>query len=142
MKDWCLIKNTWVVTWRSWRSPPATGKLSTPLQNHCRHPTGHLMVKSLIYNSEGLMYHFDLATRQPTVLPTGDVKNNNNDHVLSFDGKMLALSSGVQSLGGSDRLYSPCIWRYTYSNHAKRTILLPRLVTRWQIPCFHRAAQQ
>jgi TolB protein len=57
--------------------------------------------KRLIYNSEGLMYNFDLATRQPTVLPTGEVKNNNNDHVLSFDGKMLALSSGVQSLGGS-----------------------------------------
>ena len=57
--------------------------------------------KSLIYNSEGLMYNFDLASRQPKVIPTGDVKNNNNDHVLSFDGKMLGLSSGVQSLGGS-----------------------------------------
>jgi TolB protein len=33
--------------------------------------------KSLIYNSDGLMYNFDLATRQPAVLPTGDVKNNN-----------------------------------------------------------------
>lgn len=57
--------------------------------------------KTLIYNSEGLIYKFDLASRQPTVLPTGDVKNNNNDHVLSFDGKMLGLSSGVQALGGS-----------------------------------------
>ena len=57
--------------------------------------------KSLIYNSEGLMYRFDLATRQPSVIPTGDVKNNNNDHVLSFDGKMLLLSSGVSALGGS-----------------------------------------
>ncbi|GEO10918.1 TolB family protein [Segetibacter aerophilus] len=57
--------------------------------------------KSLIYNSEGLMYNFNLATRQPSVIPTGDVKNNNNDHVLSFDGKMLLLSSGVAALGGS-----------------------------------------
>lgn len=57
--------------------------------------------KSLIYNSDGLMYNFDLASRQPKVLNTGDVKNNNNDHVLSFDGKMLGLSSGVQELGGS-----------------------------------------
>ncbi|MFD1468671.1 biopolymer transporter TolR [Hymenobacter caeli] len=55
----------------------------------------------LVYNSEGLMYNFDLATRQPTPLPTGDVKNNNNDHVLSFDGKQLGLSSGVEKLGGS-----------------------------------------
>ena len=57
--------------------------------------------KSLIYNSEGLMYNFDLATRKPSLLPTGEVKNNNNDHVLSFDGKMLGLSSGVRDLGGS-----------------------------------------
>jgi hypothetical protein len=57
--------------------------------------------KSLIYNSEGLMYTFDIASRKPQVLNTGDVKNNNNDHVLSFDGKMLGLSSGVEKLGGS-----------------------------------------
>ena len=42
-----------------------------------------------------------LISRQPHLLNTGEVKNNNNDHVLSFDGKMLGLSSGVQSLGGS-----------------------------------------
>lgn len=57
--------------------------------------------KSLVYNCEGLMYNFDLDTRQPAVIPTGAVKNNNNDHVLSFDGKMLGLSSGVDKLGGS-----------------------------------------
>lgn len=57
--------------------------------------------KSLIYNNGGLMYNFDLASRQPAVLPTGDVKNNNNDHVLSFGGAMLGLSSGVDKLGGS-----------------------------------------
>ncbi|WP_347158086.1 TolB family protein [Pontibacter chitinilyticus] len=57
--------------------------------------------KSLIYNSDGLMYTFDLDTRQPTQLNTGTVTNNNNDHVLSFGGKMLGLSSGVEKLGGS-----------------------------------------
>ncbi len=57
--------------------------------------------KKLIYNSDGLIYTFDLATRTPKVLNTGEVKNNNNDHVLSFDNKMLALSSGVKELGGS-----------------------------------------
>ncbi len=50
--------------------------------------------KTLLYNSQGLMYKFDLATSKPTVLNTGAVKENNNDHVLSFDGKMLGLSSG------------------------------------------------
>jgi hypothetical protein len=57
--------------------------------------------KSLIYNGGGLMYNLDLATRKPTVINTGSIKNNNNDHVISFDGKMLGLSSGVKELGGS-----------------------------------------
>lgn len=57
--------------------------------------------KTLLYNSDGLMYTFNLASRKPSVLNTGEVKNNNNDHVLSFDGKMLGLSSGVKELGGS-----------------------------------------
>ncbi|MBE7169628.1 MAG: TolB family protein [Williamsia sp.] len=57
--------------------------------------------KGLIYNSEGAIYRFDLASRQPQLVNTGEVKNNNNDHVISFDGKMLGLSSGVQQLGGS-----------------------------------------
>lgn len=58
--------------------------------------------KTLIYNdSKGLIYTFDLATRKPKLLNTGSVKSNNNDHVLSFDGKMIGLSSSVKDLGGS-----------------------------------------
>jgi TolB protein len=58
--------------------------------------------KSLIFNdSKGLLYNFDLASRTPVLLNTGNIKNNNNDHVLSFDGKMIGLSSNVKELGGS-----------------------------------------
>ena len=58
--------------------------------------------KSLIYNgNDGLIYNFDLATRKPTLVNTGHVVKNNNDHVISFDGKMLGLSSSVKELGGS-----------------------------------------
>ncbi|GAB3976637.1 SMP-30/gluconolactonase/LRE family protein [Spirosoma terrae] len=57
--------------------------------------------KTLLYNGQGVLYTFDLASKQQTVLNTGTVKNNNNDHVLSFDGKMIGLSSGVKELGGS-----------------------------------------
>ena len=58
--------------------------------------------KSLIFNdNKGLLYTFDLATHKPTVLNTGNVKLNNNDHVLSFDGKMIGLSSNEKGLGGS-----------------------------------------
>lgn len=49
--------------------------------------------KYLLYNSEGLIYKLDLSTNTPQVLNTDFVKQNNNDHVISFDGKMLGLSS-------------------------------------------------
>lgn len=49
--------------------------------------------RSLIYNSEGLIYQLQLADKTISVLPTGAVQQNNNDHVISFDGKWLGLSS-------------------------------------------------
>ncbi|HEV8431266.1 MAG TPA: hypothetical protein VGQ41_25425 [Pyrinomonadaceae bacterium] len=48
--------------------------------------------KALIYNRNGRLYRFDLAKKTPAVIDTGFAVNNNNDHVLSFDGKMLAIS--------------------------------------------------
>ena len=58
--------------------------------------------KSLIFNdARGVIYNFDLATRTPSAIKTGTVTNNNNDHVLSFDGRRLGLSSWVKELGGS-----------------------------------------
>jgi hypothetical protein len=56
---------------------------------------------SLIYNAGGSLYQFDLATKKPTVINTGIAKANNNDHVLSFDGSMLAISSGEGEKGAS-----------------------------------------
>lgn len=49
--------------------------------------------KSLLYNKAGAIYRLDLKSLKPVALNTGEVKNNNNDHVISFDGKMLGLSS-------------------------------------------------
>lgn len=49
--------------------------------------------KALIYNSNGLIYRFDLKTLKPNAVNTGKIKSNNNDHVISFDGSMLGLSS-------------------------------------------------
>ena len=48
--------------------------------------------KALIYNSRGLLYRFDLADRRPVAVNTGFATSNNNDHVLSFDGRTLAIS--------------------------------------------------
>lgn len=49
--------------------------------------------KNLVYNMKGLMYRFNLENKTTEVINTGSVKNNNNDHVISFDGKMLGLSA-------------------------------------------------
>ena len=58
--------------------------------------------KSLIFNNaKGLLFNFDLASRKPVQINTGTVTSNNNDHVISFDGKMLGLSNFVKDLGGS-----------------------------------------
>jgi TolB protein len=48
--------------------------------------------RALIYNSKGRLYRLDLATHSPSEINTGFAVNNNNDHVLSFDGKMLGIS--------------------------------------------------
>ena len=52
-------------------------------------------------NSKGILQKFDLASKKMEDVNTGDVKSNNNDHVISFDGKMFGLSSFVKDLGGS-----------------------------------------
>lgn len=58
--------------------------------------------KALIFNDDkGLINRFDLASKTISVINTGTVTNNNNDHVISFDGNMLGLSSSVNKLGGS-----------------------------------------
>jgi TolB protein len=62
--------------------------------------------RALLYNERGRMYRFDLATRAPTLIETGPVTSNNNDHVLSFDGRMLGLSSQVAAEGNRSFVYT------------------------------------
>lgn len=57
--------------------------------------------KTLIYNSEGLLYNFDLATNTPSVMDTGFANRNNNDHVISFDGKQIGISHHGGANGSS-----------------------------------------
>jgi len=58
--------------------------------------------KFLIYNSGGKLYKFDLAKGKPEVIESGIAINNNNDHGISFDGKMLAVSNAVEENGKSN----------------------------------------
>jgi TolB protein len=52
--------------------------------------------KALIYNRNGRLYRFDLASGTPTEINTAFATSNNNDHVLSFNGKQLAISNHIK----------------------------------------------
>jgi TolB protein len=69
-------------------------------------PNWTLDGKSLIYNSEGKLYLFDLATRTAAVLDTGFATRNNNDHVLTFDGKTLGISHHSADDNGRSVIYT------------------------------------
>lgn len=47
----------------------------------------------IIYSRQGILKKYDLASKKSSTIPTKSVIENRIDHVLSFDGKMLAFSS-------------------------------------------------
>jgi len=61
--------------------------------------------KKLIYNSKGHLYQFDIENYSITPLNTGFATNNNNDHVLSFDGTLLGISHHNREDGGASTIY-------------------------------------
>jgi Tol biopolymer transport system component len=81
--------------------------------------------RTLIFNvsgpgpAKGLLRNFDVVSREVTPLDTGFGIRNNNDHVLSFDGRQLAISHHAEedegrsviytlpSLGGTPRRVTP-----------------------------------
>ena len=60
--------------------------------------------KTLIFNSNGLIYTIPVEGGQPQLLDTGEAKKCNNDHGLSLDGKFLAVSS-QHAPDGKSRIY-------------------------------------
>jgi Tol biopolymer transport system component len=61
--------------------------------------------RQLIYNSKGNLYTYDLETNTIDLLNTGFADNNNNDHVLTFDGSLIGLSHHAESEDGRSTLY-------------------------------------
>src|SRR4029079_8068688 len=49
---------------------------------------------------------FDLETKKPTPIDTGRATANNNDHVLSFDGRLIGISNHTPELGGTSIVYT------------------------------------
>jgi len=68
--------------------------------------------RTIIYNlsgsgpNKGLLRTFDLETGSVTPLETAFAIHNNNDHVLSFDGRQLAISHHSPDDGGRSVIYT------------------------------------
>jgi TolB protein len=60
--------------------------------------------KRIIYNSLGRIYSFDIATLESTVINSGYTTQCNNDHVLSPDNSLIAVSHHTQE-DGQSRIY-------------------------------------
>jgi len=62
--------------------------------------------KNLIFNQDGSIFKIPVDGGTPEKINTGTADRNNNDHGISFDGKMLAISSHRQGLtGGGSTIY-------------------------------------
>ncbi len=60
--------------------------------------------KTLIYNSNGLLYKIPVKGGEPELIPTDFAKKINNDHGISPDGKQLVISDQTET--GSSLIYS------------------------------------
>ena len=62
--------------------------------------------KKLLFNENGSLYTIPIEGGTPEKINTGSANNINNDHGISFDGKMLAISNQRAGLpGGGSTVY-------------------------------------
>ena len=63
--------------------------------------------KKLLFNEGGSLYTIPVNGGTPEKLNTGTIAGINNDHLISFDGKMIAISSNRAGLsGGGSTVYT------------------------------------
>ncbi|MCF6359087.1 MAG: biopolymer transporter TolR, partial [Draconibacterium sp.] len=68
-------------------------------KTHIEAPNWSRNGKYLIYNSAGKLYKFNLKNSAVSEIETDFATSNNNDHGISFDGKMLAISNHLEENG-------------------------------------------
>ena len=68
-------------------------------------PNWTLDGKTLIYNSKGLLFNFDIKSGKSSVLDSGFATSNNNDHVLSWSGKLIGISHHVAEEKNNSTIY-------------------------------------
>lgn len=62
--------------------------------------------QALIYNSNGLLYRFGLKQGTIDEIDTGFADQNNNDHVISFDGTRIGISHHPEEHDGVSIIYT------------------------------------
>jgi TolB protein len=98
-------------------------QIVTRLKQHIEAPNWSPAGDTLLFNSGGKLYSIPVKGGSPSLIPTGEANNCNNDHGFSADGKWIALSHNtvdrgsliyiVPSEGGSPRLVTklgPSYW--------------------------------
>ncbi|WP_422080508.1 TolB family protein [Ulvibacterium sp.] len=78
-------------------------------QAHFEAPNWSLDGSYFIINQNGLLYKVAVDGSTKKLLPTGNLKNCNNDHGISFDGTLLAISNNDKIEGatsGTSRIYT------------------------------------
>ncbi len=62
--------------------------------------------EQLLFNANGSLYTIPVSGGTPSILNTGDANAINNDHGISFDGKLLAISNSRPGMnGGGSSVY-------------------------------------
>ncbi len=103
------------------------------LQKHLEAPNWTKDGKYIIYNSDGLLYRYDLGTGEHSQIDTGDITACNNDHVLSPNGKEIAISSMAPGTDLNVQGYNSYIYILPISGGAPRKItpLSPSFLHGW-----------
>ncbi len=79
----------------------AESRILKVFDSHIEAPNWTVDGGSLVYNSYGHIYLFSLMTKESRLIDTGICTHCNNDHVLSADGKQIAISAGTDDNGQS-----------------------------------------
>jgi len=72
---------------------------------HMEAPNWTFDGRELVYNSGGKIYRIPVGGGEPILVPTGEAQSCNNDHVLSSDGRWIAVSSSDRERGFGSRIY-------------------------------------
>jgi len=73
-------------------------------QSHIEAPNWTPDGKTLIYNSQGLLYKIPIEGGKAELIPTGSLKRINNDHGISPDGSQMVISDQTET--GQSLIYS------------------------------------